>query len=75
MTTTAQFDNVSIIKHANIYFDGNREDINRRHIWKSSVKDGNPTAITSGEGIEMFPAFGGINLYCIRSPLTVRECW
>ena len=22
MTTTAQFDNVSIIKHANIYFDG-----------------------------------------------------
>ena len=51
----------------NIYFDGNREDIDRRHLWKSSVKDGNPTAITSGEAIEMFPSFGGTTLYCFRS--------
>ena len=51
----------------NIYFDGNREDIDRRHIWKSNVTSGNPVAVTTGEGIEMFPAFGGINLYCIRS--------
>ena len=50
-----------------IYFDGNRDDIDRRHIWKSNVVTGNPVAVTSGEGIEMFPAFGGINLYCIRS--------
>jgi dipeptidyl aminopeptidase/acylaminoacyl peptidase len=51
----------------NIYFDGNREDIDRRHIWKSNVTNGNPAAVTSGDGIEMFPAFGGTNLYCIRS--------
>ncbi len=51
----------------NIYFDGNREDIDRRHIWKSSVTLGSPVAVTTGEGIEMFPAFGGTNLYCIRS--------
>jgi dipeptidyl aminopeptidase/acylaminoacyl peptidase len=51
----------------NIYFDGNREDINRRHIWKSSVSAGNPTAVTSGEGIDMFPAFGGNELFCFKS--------
>lgn len=51
----------------NIYFDGNRDDVDRRHIWKSSVTTGNPTAVTSGEGIEMYPAFGGTTLYCFRS--------
>src|SRR5258707_5013657 len=51
----------------NIYFDGNREDIDRRHIWKSSVSNGGPVAITSGEGIDMFPSFGGATLYCFRS--------
>lgn len=53
----------------NIYFDGNREDIDRRHIWKSSVTTGNPTAISSGDGIEMLPAFGGTMLYCFRSTI------
>jgi len=53
----------------NIYFDGNREDVNRRHIWKSSVSTGNPVAITSGEGIEILPVFGGVNLYCFRSTI------
>ncbi|MCA6432054.1 MAG: PD40 domain-containing protein, partial [Cytophagales bacterium] len=43
----------------NIYFDGNREDINRRHIWKSSVLNANPSAVTAGEGIEMYPTFAG----------------
>ena len=51
----------------NIYFDGNREDINRRHIWKSSVATGNPIPVTAGEGIEMFPAVGGNELYCFKS--------
>lgn len=50
-----------------IYFDGNREDIDRRHLWKSSVSTGNPTSVTVGEGIEMYPAFGGNELYCFRS--------
>ncbi len=42
-----------------IYFDGNRDDIDRRHIWKSDVASGNPVAITTGENIEMYPAFAG----------------
>lgn len=50
-----------------VYFDGNREDINRRHLWKTSVTMGSPVAITVGEGIEMFPAFAGNDLYCFRS--------
>jgi len=53
----------------NIYFDGNKDDIDRRHIWKSSVMNGNPTAITLGDGIEMYPAFGGTQLYCFRSTI------
>jgi dipeptidyl aminopeptidase/acylaminoacyl peptidase len=50
-----------------IYFDGNREDINRRHIWMSDAAKGNPVAITSGEGIETNPAFAGNDLYCFKS--------
>lgn len=51
----------------NIYFDGNREDIDRRHIWKSDVVAGRPMAVTSGEGIETSPSFAGSVLYCFRS--------
>ncbi len=50
-----------------IYFDGNREDIDRRHIWKSDVTKGGPVSVTTGDGIEMFPAFVGNDLYCFRS--------
>lgn len=50
-----------------IYFDGNREDINRRHIWKADVTTGTPTAVTTGEGIEMYPALAGNVLYAFRS--------
>lgn len=52
---------------ANIYFDGNRDDPDRRHIWKSDVSAGKPVAITAGEGIETSPAFAGTVLYCFRS--------
>ena len=45
-----------------IYFDGNHNDIDRRHIWKSNVVSGSPVAVTSGEGIEMYPAFAGKDL-------------
>ncbi|MBL7846545.1 MAG: S9 family peptidase [Cyclobacteriaceae bacterium] len=54
---------------ANIYFDGNREDIDRRHIWKSGVADGKVLAVTSGEGIEMYPSLAGTELYCMRSTI------
>lgn len=50
-----------------IYFDGNRTDINRRHIWKVDVTAGNPTAVTNGEGIEMYPGLAGNVLYAFRS--------
>ncbi|HMJ68108.1 MAG TPA: alpha/beta fold hydrolase [Cyclobacteriaceae bacterium] len=52
---------------ANIYFDGNREDIDRRHIWKSDVTKGSLVAVTSGEGIETAPALAGNVVYCFRS--------
>ena len=51
----------------NIYFDGNRDDLNRRHIWKSSITIGIPKAVTSGEGIETNPRWSGDFLYCFRS--------
>lgn len=50
-----------------IYFDGNRDDINRRHIWKSNIASGIPVAISIGEGIEMYPKLGGNFLYCFSS--------
>ncbi len=53
-----------------IYFDGNREDIDRRHISKSGVADGKVSAVTSGEGIEMYPSLVNGALYCFRSTVT-----
>ncbi|HRK55330.1 MAG TPA: prolyl oligopeptidase family serine peptidase [Cyclobacteriaceae bacterium] len=50
-----------------IYFDGNREDVDRRHIWMSNVKEGKPVAITSGVGIEMYPQWAIGSLYCFQS--------
>jgi len=50
-----------------IYFDGNREDIDRRHIWRSGVMDGKVTDVTSGNGIEMYPALANGELLCFRS--------
>jgi dipeptidyl aminopeptidase/acylaminoacyl peptidase len=51
----------------NIFFDGNREDLDRRHIWKSGITIGNPKAVTIGEGIETDPHLSGENLFCFRS--------
>lgn len=56
-----------------IYFDGNREDVDRRHIWKSDVTIGSPVAITGGEGIEMYPAFAGNTLYAFRSTINTSK--
>lgn len=55
---------------ATIYFDGNREDIDRRHIWKSGVADGKVVGVTAGEGIEMYPRMADGALYCLRSTQT-----
>lgn len=50
-----------------IYFDGNREDVDRRHIWVSNLKEGKPVVATSGEGIEMYPHWANGSLYCFQS--------
>jgi len=56
-----------------IYFDGNREDIDRRHIWKSDVTHGNPVAVTSGENIEMYPGVAGNVLYAFRTTINAAK--
>jgi dipeptidyl aminopeptidase/acylaminoacyl peptidase len=39
-----------------IVYASNQDDINRRHLWRISVGDSRPTAITRGEGIEWAPS-------------------
>jgi dipeptidyl aminopeptidase/acylaminoacyl peptidase len=39
-----------------VVFSTNKNDIDRRHLWRVSVNGGPPEQITKGEGIEMFPA-------------------
>jgi dipeptidyl aminopeptidase/acylaminoacyl peptidase len=56
-----------------IYFDGNREDIDRRHLWKSDITVGTPTAVTTGDGIEMYPAFAGTMLFAFRSTINTSK--
>jgi dipeptidyl aminopeptidase/acylaminoacyl peptidase len=50
-----------------IYFDGNRTDIDRRHLWKNDVRGGTPVAVTQGTGIEMYPQVAGNQLYAFQS--------
>ncbi len=50
-----------------VYFDGNRNDIDRRHIWKNDVRGGTPVAVTQGNAIEMYPQWGGQQLYAFQS--------
>jgi dipeptidyl aminopeptidase/acylaminoacyl peptidase len=56
-----------------IYFDGNREDIDRRHIWKSDVIAGKPAAVTAGTEIEMYPVAVGNDIYCFRSSFNASK--
>jgi len=39
-----------------VVFSTNKSDIDRRHLWSISVAGGAPKQLTSGEGIEMYPA-------------------
>lgn len=54
------------VEHVSISRDGrevvyssNQDDIDRRHIWKVAVAGGAPVAVTSGNGIEVWPVFAG----------------
>ena len=39
-----------------VVFSTNKNDVDRRHLWRVSVEGGAPQQITSGESIEMYPA-------------------
>jgi dipeptidyl aminopeptidase/acylaminoacyl peptidase len=39
-----------------VVFSTNKNDVDRRHLWSVNVNGGQPHQITSGEGIEMYPA-------------------
>jgi dipeptidyl aminopeptidase/acylaminoacyl peptidase len=39
-----------------LIFAGNRNDIDRRHLWRVNLNGGAPQQITSGTGVEMSPA-------------------
>lgn len=41
-----------------LVFSSNQGDSERRHIWRVSATDNAPTALTSGEGIEVYPVVG-----------------
>ncbi len=38
-----------------LFFSSNQDDVDRRHIWKVSLKSGPPVAVTHGAGIEWSP--------------------
>ncbi len=52
-----------------LYFSGNLQDIERRHLWRVSTAGGPPQAITSGPGIETdpLPLADGTTLLCRRA--------
>ncbi len=39
-----------------ITYSSNKNDIDRMHVWRVSVTDGEPVELTPGQGIEVFPA-------------------
>lgn len=41
-----------------VVFSSNQGDMERRHIWRVSATSNAPTALTSGEGIEVYPVVG-----------------
>ncbi|MBZ5563199.1 MAG: prolyl oligopeptidase family serine peptidase [Acidobacteriia bacterium] len=38
-----------------VIFSSNQDDVDRRHLWRESVKGDSPTSLTRGEGIEWSP--------------------
>ncbi len=38
-----------------VVFSTNKNDVDRRHLWRVSISGGPPEQITKGEGIEMYP--------------------
>ncbi|HEX8181716.1 MAG TPA: S9 family peptidase [Pyrinomonadaceae bacterium] len=56
-----------------IIFAANREDVDRRHLWRVAVDGGALTAVTSGEGIEMEPRVVGGGRQLVFFHSTARD--
>lgn len=50
-----------------LVYAANSGDLDRRHIWRRTIAGGAPAALTSGTGIESFPAFAGDSLAVIAT--------
>ncbi len=48
-----------------VFFNSNKNDIDRRHIWSVPVSGGNPQQITSGKGIEWNPVVSSSGKFLI----------
>lgn len=57
-----------------VYYTCNIGDINRRHIWKTSVADGKAELLTKGEQIEWSPVVTSAGFAMLRSSAT-RPAW
>lgn len=58
LLTPGKFEVESVTLSSNrsrLVFSSNQDDIDRRHLWSVSVRDGKPAALTSGAGIEWSP--------------------
>jgi len=55
-----------------VLFTSNENDVDRRHIWRVALPDGNPQAVTQGETIEWSPVETGTGGYlaCLGSTAT-----
>ncbi len=59
LLTPGEFEVEDVALSANrrdLIFSSNQGDIDRRHIWKVAAAGGTPSALTSGQGIEVAPA-------------------
>jgi N-acyl-D-aspartate/D-glutamate deacylase/acetyl esterase/lipase len=50
-----------------LIYSSNCGDIDRRHLWRVSIANGKPKALTSGEGIEWSPVVAGSHLAFLAS--------
>ncbi len=67
-----EIENVVLSKDGEvIYYTTNINDINRRHIWQVSVRDGSRQQLTSGSGIEWSPVICSNGLALLHSSATI----
>jgi dipeptidyl aminopeptidase/acylaminoacyl peptidase len=75
LLTPGDFDVEDVVLSADrksVLYTSNQDDIDRRHIWRVSLSDGKPQAITKGETVEWTPVETGQGSYlaCLGSTAT-----